>query len=232
MVQTYHGFTGVFQSPNEEYWTDTEFKDVFDDLCDRQGYPPVVPRLAIQTYPRLFCKLKEFEEPRAVPMPKAMPRSARKEKMEHDAPDASEVPVSEAESEWGPWHKMDPSTQTVKEDDAVADPAGGPQGAPPVGEATSAAPRSWKDNRPETWESTIALVDLGERETAFLSQPELLLDKANELFGQARQTAGGKDVVDWPLPQINADGSEFVEDAKTFRRSCLESRRISDLWRQ
>ena len=49
-----------------------------------------------------------------------------------------------------------------------------------------------------------------------MSQPELLLDKANELFGQARQTAGGKDVVDWPLPQINADGSELVEDAKPF----------------
>jgi len=216
MTQTYHGFTGRFHSPNAEYWTDTQFKGLFDDLCERRGYPPVVPRLAIQTYLHLFGKLKEFEEPRAVPMPKAMPRSAREEKMEHDAPDASEVPVSEAESELGPWSKADPSTETMKEDDAVADPAGGPQGAPPVGEATSAVPGSWKDNRPETWEETIALIELGERETAYLSQPELLLEKANELFGQARQTAERKDVVDWPIPQNNADGTELVEDAKPF----------------
>ncbi len=168
-----------------------------------------MPRLAIQTYPRLCGKLKEFEEPRAVPMPKAMPRSAREEKMEHDAPDTSEIPVSEAESEWGLWSKADPSTETMKEDDAVADPAGGPQGAPPVGEATSAIPVSWKDNRPETWEETIALINLGERETAYLSQPELLLEKANELFGQARQTAERKDVVDWPMPPNNADGTDW-----------------------
>jgi len=152
-------------------------------------------------------------------LPKAMPRAAREEKMEHDAPDTSEIPVisiSDAESEWGRWSKADPSTETMKEDDAVADPAGGPQGAPPVGEATSAIPVSWKDNRPETWEENIALIKLGERETAYLSQPALLLEKANELFGQARQTAERKDVVDWPIPQNNADGTELVEDAKPF----------------
>ncbi len=218
MTHVYHGFTGKFIGPNKGCWTDEQFKRMFDDLCDRQGYPPVTPRLAAQTYPRLYEKLKEFEEPRPVPLPKAMPKAAR-EKMDHKAPETSEIPVitiSDTESDWGSWSRNDPSTKTMTKDDPVADPAGDPHGASPVGKATRAIPVSWKDKRPEVWEENIALIELGERDTAYLSKQTLLLEKANELFGQARQTARGMGVVDWPMPLNNADGTDLVENAEPF----------------
>ena len=116
--------------------------------------------------------------------------------------------------------KKDPRHRSMgrrrKKKDPVADPAGGPQGAPPVEEAANAVPNSWKDNLHNTWESTVAHIDLGERETAFLSEPELLLDQANELFKYARQQAKEKMIVSWPLPPNNADGSELTEHVEPF----------------
>ncbi len=67
----------------------------------------------------------------------------------------------------------------MTKDDPVADPAGDPHGASPVGKATRAIPKSWKDKRPEVWEENVGLIELGERDTVYLSKQPLLLEKAN-----------------------------------------------------
>ena len=70
MVQTYNGITGKFNSCNSNYWTPKESKDLFDGLCQRQGYRPVVPRLAIQTYPDTYGVLMETDDgPQGDPPP-------------------------------------------------------------------------------------------------------------------------------------------------------------------
>ena len=160
MVQTYDGFTGKFNKCNKDDWSTKEFQDLFGGLCQRQGYRPVVPRLAIQTYPKTYGVLMKDEEPQAAPPPIAIVPERLQNLMVDSgqrlkAPETPETPASEVESEsWGQWtvppKVEEVQTQAMDVDDAAAEPAGGPQGAPPVEEAADVVPNSWQETLHKT----------------------------------------------------------------------------------
>ena len=69
------------------------------------------------------------------------------------------------------------------------------------------------------WKAHTELIQLGERDTAYLSKETILLERANELFGEARlniEAAEAVSAIEWPMPPTNADGSQWVENAEPF----------------
>ena len=94
-------------------------------------------------------------------------------------PEVETIVVLESDSEWGEW--VDPSKKTLETDASGASPSGDHQGAFPVGQALKPVPESWKDDRLEVWNKHTELIQLGERETAYLSEGTVLCDRANGL---------------------------------------------------
>ena len=98
-----------------------------------------------------------------------------------------------------------------------ASPSGDHQGAFPAGQALKPVPSfgttiEWMCKHTE-------LVQLGERETAYLSANTVLFDRANDLFDGALlnlETADSVNNIEWPLPPFNADGSAIQEDEEPF----------------
>ena len=153
--------------------------------------------------------------------PKRMPKAAREKliSMTETKPDGRTIVITDTESEWGQWSQNDPSKNTLEQDASEASPSGDHQGASPVGQALKPIPRSWKDNRIDVWNKHTELIQLGERETAYLSANTILLERANDLFGDALldiETARSVSNIEWPLPPVNADGSRIEEDAEPF----------------
>ena len=221
MTHTYAGFTGEHYPKNKFVWTDDQFIAMFNRLIDGPTGPPMVPRLMRSRYPWLFEKLRWYEQSQMDAQPKRMPKAAR-EKLTSMTETKSEdrtIVVTDTESEWGPWSQNDPSKNTLEQDASEASPSGDHQGASPVGQALKPIPRSWKDNRFDVWNKHTELIQLGERETAYLSANTILLERANDLFGDALlniEAAKSVSDIEWPLPPVNADGTKIEEDAEPF----------------
>ncbi len=101
-------------------------------------------------------------------------------------------------------------TQAMEIDDAAAESAGGPRGAPPAEEAANVVPNSWQETLNKTWETTAGKINLGDAQIGYVSTSELLFDKANTLFEIAHRDVSERPTEPLPLPPNNADGSELT----------------------
>jgi len=170
-------------------------------------------------YPWLFEKLDRYEHSLLVPQPKKMPKALRQTLTQEAGkkPEVETIVVLESDSEWGEW--VDPSKKTLETNASGASPSGDHQGAFPVGQTLKPVPESWKDDRLEVWNKHTELIQLGERETAYLSEGTVLCDRANDLLNGALlhlETAESVSNVAWPLPLSNPDGTKIRDDDEHF----------------
>ncbi len=193
MVQTYRGWNGHHNPCNQKYWTSQEFSKIFKEFCQDQGYRPVLPKLAIETYPHTFGVLMEMDDG-----PPADPPPVSTEAPLSTPRDVPATPlISEPDSDtWATWSvtpkEEEEVTHTMEVDDSAAASAGGPLGDPPAEEAVVVAPHPWQETLRQTWEETAGKVDLRDIQIGFVSTPDILFDQANKLFEAAHREAIGR----------------------------------------